>query len=175
MGPYCLCTHLSPSYRKNFIEVSEKMKEQMNFDWLKLMFWDTALQTFSNMKNIVIIACMVILLLFSYQIIFWSVCNYFIYVFNENFCAGRTKNNAQVMWLESTWRVALLFNLVGHWRTLALSSKPPTPLPKAYSVTRYLNEDENIPVFIPRIGNPSAFRERRRYPSCAPRHFKRLF
>ena len=40
------------------------MKEQINFDWLKLMFWDTALQTFSNMKNIVIIACMVILLLF---------------------------------------------------------------------------------------------------------------
>ena len=59
--------------------------------------------------------------------------------------------------------------------THSLSSKPPTPLPKAYSVTRYLNEYENIPVFIPRIGNPSAFRERRRYPSCAPRHFKRLF
>ena len=42
--------------------------------------------------------------------------------------------------------------------THSISSKPPTPLLQAYSVTRYLNEDENIPVFIPRIGNPSAFR-----------------
>ena len=39
--------------------------------------------------------------------------------------------------------------------------------PHAYSVVGYLNKDENIPVFIPRIGNPSEFREKRRDPSCA--------
>ena len=36
----------------------------MHFEGLKLTFWDTALQSFSNMKNIVIIAYMVLFLLF---------------------------------------------------------------------------------------------------------------
>ena len=31
-GGFFLCRHLSLSYRQNFIEVSEKMKEQINFD-----------------------------------------------------------------------------------------------------------------------------------------------
>ena len=57
--------------------------------------------------------------------------------------------------------------LVAYFTHSQSAARPTTPPLHAYSVVGYLNKDENIPVFIPRIGNPSEFRERRRDPSCA--------